>query len=1017
MANTSSTIQIIFEGAVRGVRQAAAAVEAAVRSVDDRINRHQSTLDKFDKGMAKVDKTLLGLVKGFLAFGGAAASIQTVVAVTGALVSIMAELAPAALALPGIVLGIGVAFGTAKLAMLGFGDALKGDAEALAKLSPAARDAVGAIRGLEGGFTKLRQAVQEDFFAGLAFDIRETGNVLLDLGQRKLPEVASGFNAMFVEGLRAARTPFFTGALGTIIDNTGRALGRFRYLLANVLIGFVGLGSVGSKYLEPLAAQISKVGKAFQAWVENGVRTGEIDRMIERALNGFKLLGRILGDVGNAASVMFSAFNKGLTGGGGTLESIERVTSAFEELASSGNVQAALTSLGETVRVLGDVFRNVLTVAVRELGPVIVAVAPFVQELATVIGEKLVRSLEFVGPLLKSFATFLSENKEAIAPVVSVLLSLWSAFKLFRALVPIIAGIRSFVTAIGALATRIRNINPATLRAIAAALRRFLLPVAIAVGVSELAKSIDEANLAAAGGDPEKMGTLAQALHNFRLAGEAIASGNFGAIFKEIGEEWQLLIDKFQAGESPAGATAQNINKFFDDLEISLTDSFRKIGESFQRDFVDVFANLGTKIQESFQRDFIDFFANLPTKVGETFEGLKTTVATKLADVTLTIANFFRNPAGVGFDIGASVGQMVINFLNGFTTLAAQTKVKLDETVTAIRDWATVKVPGALAGLAARLLLTATQAWQGFLTSTVQKLAEIVAFVGQLPARIAAALAGLVGTLIQIALNAWNSFFGQTKTGGDRSVSETRTVPGKMGSALSALPGILVQAATAAFNGFISSCQTGISRAIAVVRTLPGLVASAVGNLGGTLVSAGQSLIQGFINGINSKIAGIRAAASAAAAAARGFFPGSPAKEGPFSGRGYILFSGQALSRDFAAGIRSQIRVAAAASDQLARAVGANLNSVVLPDLTPTVDLTAAMATINSLGGSLNPAGSAALPPTATDLTAALSATPPPVTNVTVKIGETELRQIVETVIENVNREVARVVGTGRGRG
>jgi lysophospholipase L1-like esterase len=71
---------------------------------------------------------------------------------------------------------------------------------------------------------------------------------------------------------------------------------------------------------------------------------------------------------------------------------------------------------------------------------------------------------------------------------------------------------------------------------------------------------------------------------------------------------------------------------------------------------------------------------------------------------------------------------------------------------------------------------------------------------------------------------------------------------------------------------------------------------------------------------------------------------------------------------------------------------------------------------IGSLG-TLNPGGLAArLPASAAQTAAAISGAPAPVTYVTVKIGDTELRGIVDTQVESTNREVARVVGAGAGR-
>lgn len=87
---------------------------------------------------------------------------------------------------------------------------------------------------------------------------------------------------------------------------------------------------------------------------------------------------------------------------------------------------------------------------------------------------------------------------------------------------------------------------------------------------------------------------------------------------------------------------------------------------------------------------------------------------------------------------------------------------------------------------------------------------------------------------------------------------------------------------------------------------LPGKAADKLRNLGSTLYSSGESLVQGFINGIMSKLYEVSLAASRVAAAARDYFPFSPAKEGPFSGKGWTLYSGQSLASGFAEGITAR---------------------------------------------------------------------------------------------------------------
>jgi hypothetical protein len=131
-------------------------------------------------------------------------------------------------------------------------------------------------------------------------------------------------------------------------------------------------------------------------------------------------------------------------------------------------------------------------------------------------------------------------------------------------------------------------------------------------------------------------------------------------------------------------------------------------------------------------------------------------------------------------------------------------------------------------------------------------------------------------------------------------------------------------AVVSAFSGMADSARSmgvrigeGISDAVGFLVTLPARAAGALGDLGGILVSSGRSLIGGFIDGIRSMISEVAAAASAVAAAAGAYFPHSPAKKGPFSGRGWTLYSGRALSRGFADGIRSSAEIAAVGSSAM----------------------------------------------------------------------------------------------------
>ena len=111
------------------------------------------------------------------------------------------------------------------------------------------------------------------------------------------------------------------------------------------------------------------------------------------------------------------------------------------------------------------------------------------------------------------------------------------------------------------------------------------------------------------------------------------------------------------------------------------------------------------------------------------------------------------------------------------------------------------------------------------------------------------------------------------------------------------------QAIANAWNVANQVVASGVNRVIALVRSLPGRIVSALGNLGRLLWNSGVALIQGFIGGIRSMISSAVSAARSVVSSVRSFFPFSPAKEGPFSGRGYTSYSGRALVEDWAKGI------------------------------------------------------------------------------------------------------------------
>ncbi|MGW1039644.1 phage tail protein [Streptomyces sp. NPDC002547] len=132
-------------------------------------------------------------------------------------------------------------------------------------------------------------------------------------------------------------------------------------------------------------------------------------------------------------------------------------------------------------------------------------------------------------------------------------------------------------------------------------------------------------------------------------------------------------------------------------------------------------------------------------------------------------------------------------------------------------------------------------------------------------------------------------------------------LPGRAASALGSLGSKIVGVAGRAMSSLGSAISRGLTTAVNYVKGLPGRARSALGSLGDKLSGAGRSLIGGFVSGILSKLNDVKNAASRVVSAARDYFPFSPAKTGPFSGRGYTSFSGRALMDGFMGGILNRI--------------------------------------------------------------------------------------------------------------
>jgi tape measure domain-containing protein len=167
----------------------------------------------------------------------------------------------------------------------------------------------------------------------------------------------------------------------------------------------------------------------------------------------------------------------------------------------------------------------------------------------------------------------------------------------------------------------------------------------------------------------------------------------------------------------------------------------------------------------------------------------------------------------------------------------------------------------------------------------VSVIARLIGWLSTLYSKLVEVASVVTGTVVNGFRNGWNAIAGVWS----RAAGFFAGIASSVRNAFSGVP--------AAFRGVFSN-------AWAAVRLIWGSVASWFGNI--DLAGAGRKMIQSLINGITSMVGKAKEAAGNVVGAIRDFFPFSPAKEGPLSGKGYTTHSGKALMQDFADAVKKQ---------------------------------------------------------------------------------------------------------------
>lgn len=292
---------------------------------------------------------------------------------------------------------------------------------------------------------------------------------------------------------------------------------------------------------------------------------------------------------------------------------------------------------------------------------------------------------------------------------------------------------------------------------------------------------------------------------------------------------------------------------------------------------------------------YIGAVANVVETVAGVLDGIASAVG-KLADgidwlnqkfpILGQVIGFLLDPMGSLADMAGNLfglfsGDAGANAVNGFSsTFVEPVKAKLDE----IGQWFQ-SLPQKAMDAGSQFLTNIGQWFQQlpsqiwtWLTQTIQ---NVQAWGSQMMAQ-----AGDAGSRFLTGLGQWlQSLPGRIWQWLTGAISSVQAWGGQMGAG-----------ARNAGNQFLQGI-TG------TLQSLPGRIQSLFSNAGSWLLSSGRSIMDGLAQGIRNGISAAVDAASNAMEAISKLFPHSPAKEGPFNGHGWTLYSGQSIIDGLAEGM------------------------------------------------------------------------------------------------------------------
>lgn len=784
----------------------------------------------------------------------------------------MAQISGAGLALPGI-------WG-------GFLVGLASSADGLQNILLALNEVVGKSGYFEDAFRGMRFDHNNDFWStakvGLN-DLVQNGVLPFMDEYVKLGKITGVFWSEFFRGMSNGIVA--VGGMAQLFKPLHDSFAIAAEGAAPFTEAMFRLGAVGGEYLPRMAAAFTEVSNAFLSWVTQAQETDRINEIIDRGITNAKLFGGIFVDV---AGIINGVAKAAEAAGGGGLQGLAAAFDAINKAVNGPLMQGALTT----------VFEGAFA-GMKNLTPGLSSLSGAFEQLAPTISRSMEKAGAVFSILLDGIAQAL--RNPAIADGVNKMFD-----GLVKAAIELAPAFSAAAPAVGALLGAIGEILPVlaplvtqVVQGLAPAFADFKQSLAPVVEV--LAKGLSEALKVILPVVADVVKALAEFMRNNpQLAATILAvvgalaplAPIIGTVVSIIGTIVSVIgaiipvISTVVTWFGTVSATCAVLGVSFTSVLAPIVGLVAGIGllvaafvtalassEPFRNSLAQIFQGLVTMVQP-----IVEAVIPVLVQIGQAFIGMVTTVIGALVPLVTTIVE---------------IAAQIISFLAPIVAFLVQTFSPafefIGKTVSDIFGFIGKVISDAIniiTGILNVFLSALRGDWEGAWNGLLNVLKGILDFIVNTITGAFDVVMHVFENLAKMLVDIWNNLWGGI---GDFVVG--------------------------AWNGITKTISDGVGSAVEFVKSMPGKIKDALGNLGGMLMDSGKALIGGFIDGIKNAASGAKDAVKGVLDGIANFFPHSPAKVGPFSGRGYTTHSGKALIGDFADSIR-------AGRDQVAEAAG-----------------------------------------------------------------------------------------------